>query len=79
MRRTLSYDAPPFYMPTDAPGGSGGSGGSSSASGGTGGGGSAGPDTGGEGAGEERISQYRRQLGERLYPKVRALRPVSDI
>ena len=75
MRRTLSYDAPPFYMPTDAPGGSGGgSAGSSSASGG---GGSAGPDTSGEGAGEERISVYRRQLGERLYPKVRALRPVS--
>lgn len=70
MRRTLSYDAPPFYMPTDAPGGSGGGPGSASASG------SSGADTSGEGAGEERISQYRRQLGERLYPKVRALRPA---
>ncbi|GFO10305.1 E3 ubiquitin-protein ligase ubr5 [Plakobranchus ocellatus] len=76
MRRTLSYDAPPFYMPTDGPGGSGGSAGSSSASGG--GAGSSGPDTGGEGGGVEAISQYRRQLGERLYPKVRALRPVGD-
>ncbi|KAK6960404.1 E3 ubiquitin-protein ligase UBR5 [Biomphalaria glabrata] len=60
MRRTLSYDAPPFYMPTDAPPGSSTSGvsGSDNADSGT-----------------EAISQYRRQLGERLYPKVRAYRP----
>ncbi|BFZ21562.1 hypothetical protein BsWGS_24601 [Bradybaena similaris] len=59
MRRTLSYDAPPFYMPTDPPAGS-----STSTSG------LENPDTG-----TEAITQYRRQLGERLYPKVRALRP----
>ncbi|KAH9487956.1 E3 ubiquitin-protein ligase ubr5 [Bulinus truncatus] len=60
MRRTLSYDAPPFYMPTDAPPGSS----TSSISG-----------TENSDTGTEAISQYRRQLGERLYPKVRALRP----
>ncbi|CAG5118736.1 unnamed protein product, partial [Candidula unifasciata] len=59
MRRTLSYDAPPFYMPTDPPAGS-----STSVSG------VDNPDSG-----SEAITQYRRQLGERLYPKVRALRP----
>ena len=57
MRRTLSYDAPPFYMPAEP---------SSSSSN---------PET--SETGTEAISQYRRQLGERLYPKVRALRPVS--
>ncbi|XP_059176788.1 E3 ubiquitin-protein ligase UBR5-like isoform X3 [Physella acuta] len=61
MRRTLSYDAPPFYMPTDAPPGSSTSGV---------------PSTENPDSGTEAISQYRRQLGERLYPKVRALRPA---
>ena len=60
IRRTLSYDAPPFYMPTEPPAGT-----------------STGPET--SETGTEAISQYRRQLGERLYPKVRALRPVSQI
>ncbi|CAL1532111.1 unnamed protein product [Lymnaea stagnalis] len=59
MRRTLSFDAPPFYMPTDPPPGSSTSGVS----------GTDNPENG-----TDAISQYRRQLGERLYPKVRALK-----
>ena len=55
--RTLSADAPPFYM-QDAPAGSGSS------------------DTG-EGSGNnEHLPAHRRQLGERLYPRVHSLQPV---
>nr|KAG5701108.1 hypothetical protein BaRGS_002584 [Batillaria attramentaria] len=61
-RRPLSYDATPFYMPSEAVGGSGaGSGGNSNESL---------PESG-----DTSISQHRRQLGERLYPKVRNLQP----
>lgn len=67
-RRTLSYDATPFYMPSDNSGGSGGAG----ATGGGGNSNESPPESG-----DTSISQYRRQLGERLYPKVRALQPVS--
>ena len=69
-RRTLSYDATPFYMPSDNSGGSGGGG-----AGATGGGGNSNESP--PESGDTSISQYRRQLGERLYPKVRALQPVS--
>ena len=57
-RRTLSYDAPPFYMPSDV---------SQSIS--------ANPEPPTE-PGED-MTQYRRRLGERLYPRVRALQPVG--
>lgn len=63
-RRNLSYDAPPFYMPADAPTSNNNPS-------------SAGPpssDSSSDGA-PDTVSQYRRQLGERLYPKVRALQP----
>ena len=59
-RRTLSYDAPPFYMPSEsslAPLGN--------------------PDLPSDPS-SETLSQYRRQLGERLYPRVRALQPVCN-
>lgn len=65
-RRNLSYDAPPFYMPADAPTSNNNPS-------------SAGPpssDSSSDGA-PDTVSQYRRQLGERLYPKVRALQPVG--
>lgn len=84
-RRTLSYDAPPFYMPTDAAS-SGSGGGSTSGVGSSAGGGSSSASGGSSGSagssdppaeGGDTISQYRRQLGERLYPKVRLLQPVS--
>lgn len=58
-RRNLSYDAPPFYMPSDT-------GPSSLASN---------PEPPSE-ANSDTISQYRRQLGERLFPRVRALQPA---
>ncbi|XP_055998190.1 E3 ubiquitin-protein ligase UBR5-like isoform X2 [Ostrea edulis] len=64
-RRTLSYDAPPFYMPADAP---------TSNNNNPGPAGQPSSDSGSEG-GPDTVSQYRRQLGERLYPKVRALQP----
>ncbi|XP_046357083.2 E3 ubiquitin-protein ligase UBR5-like isoform X2 [Haliotis rufescens] len=82
-RRTLSYDAPPFYMPTDAAS-SGSGGGSTSGVGSSAGGGSSSASGGSSGSagssdppaeGGDTISQYRRQLGERLYPKVRLLQP----
>ena len=57
-RRTLSYDAPPFYMPTDA---------SSNTS--------SNPEPPTDGS-IDTTMQYRRQLGERLYPRVRNLQPV---
>ncbi|KAL3890879.1 hypothetical protein ACJMK2_003152 [Sinanodonta woodiana] len=57
-RRGLSYDAPPFYMPSDS------------------------NSTGNSVSNEpqppessDTLSQYRRQLGERLYPRVQALQP----
>lgn len=85
-RRTLSYDAPPFYMPSDSSTSSsgGGTGGGSGSSGG-GGGGSGGGTGGGSSSSNndqptsenDSSSNYRRQLGERLYPKVRDLQPVS--
>lgn len=88
-RRTLSYDAPPFYMPSDsstsssASGAGGGSSGSSSGGGGGGAGGGSGGSGGGSSSGNneqptsdnDSSSNYRRQLGERLYPKVRDLQP----
>ncbi|KAK3087035.1 hypothetical protein FSP39_000732 [Pinctada imbricata] len=67
--QSLSYDAPPFYMPTDPPvplSNNNNAGGATSNPGGEGG------ST--DGAGDT-ISQYRRQLGERLFPKVRAMQP----
>lgn len=83
-RRTLSYDAPPFYMPSDSSTSSsgGGTGGGSGSSGG-GGGGSGGGTGGGSSSSNndqptsenDSSSNYRRQLGERLYPKVRDLQP----
>ena len=71
-RRTLSFDATPFYMPSDNSGGSGGRG-----SGATGGGSNSNESP--PESGDTSISQYRRQLGERLYPKVHALQPVSTV
>ena len=59
-RRTLSYDAPPFYMPSDT---------SPSAL--------SNPELPSDSS-SETLSQYRRQLGERLYPRVRNLQPVSN-
>ncbi|XP_033727140.1 E3 ubiquitin-protein ligase UBR5-like isoform X1 [Pecten maximus] len=71
-RRTLSYDAPPFYMPAESatanpattpP--------SVAVPNPTEGAGVPPP----EGSNSDTISQYRRQLGERLYPRVRVLQP----
>lgn len=86
-RRTLSYDAPPFYMPSDSSTSSsgGGAGGGSGSSGGGGGGSGGGGAGGGSSSSNndqptsenDSSSNYRRQLGERLYPKVRDLQPVS--
>lgn len=78
-RRTLSYDAPPFYMPTTESYGRGGGG----TGGGSSGGGSSGIGTGTSStestqeSGDTSLTVYRRQLGERLFPKVQALQPVS--
>ncbi|KAL8591738.1 hypothetical protein ACOMHN_032280 [Nucella lapillus] len=72
-RRNLSYEASPFYMPGDNPG-SGSGGGASATAGGGGGGGGNSSESVPEG-GDTNMSQYRRQLGERLYPKVRTLQP----
>ena len=58
-RRTLSYDAAPFYMPSDTSPAALSS-----------------PEIPTDSS-SETLSQYRRQLGERLYPRVRALQPVS--
>ncbi|XP_036356729.1 E3 ubiquitin-protein ligase UBR5 isoform X2 [Octopus sinensis] len=78
-RRTLSYDAPPFYMPSDsaAVGAGGGGGGGGGGSGGGGGGGGSNSNNNNEQQSSENdsSSNYRRQLGERLYPKVRDLQP----
>ncbi|XP_053381871.1 E3 ubiquitin-protein ligase UBR5-like [Mercenaria mercenaria] len=57
-RRTLSYDAPPFYMPSDANPNP-----------------SSNPEPPPEGS-SDTMTQYRRQLGERLFPRVRALQPA---
>lgn len=64
-RRTLSYEAPSFFMPSTDPTGIAVS--------------SSGNNTNESPpeSGDTSISQYRRQLGERLFPKVRALQPVS--
>lgn len=67
-RRSLSYDARPFFPPgaegtnTTSGGGSGGVGGGSS------GGGSSGYN--------EHLTLHQQQLGDRLYPKVQLLRPT---
>ncbi|GAB1606363.1 E3 ubiquitin-protein ligase UBR5-like [Argonauta hians] len=131
-RRSLSYDAPPFYMPSDnaavgagsssgsgsaaavgaggggavattgggaggssagggsggsSSSGSGGSNNSSNSGGGSSGGGGSSSSGGGGGSSSnnnneqqqpsdnDSSSNYRRQLGERLYPKVRDLQP----
>jgi E3 ubiquitin-protein ligase EDD1 len=66
LRSTLSLDAPPFFMPSDPLGSNNNTTPTSV------------PTT--EGAaepGSDTISQYRRQLGERLYPRVSALQAVS--
>ncbi len=62
-----------------ATGSSGGGGGSTGLGGGSGG--SAAND-GGEGtsaSNSEQIPPHRRQLGERLYPKVHSMQPVSSL
>ncbi|XP_052763231.1 E3 ubiquitin-protein ligase UBR5-like isoform X2 [Mya arenaria] len=56
-RRTLSYDAAPFYMPSDPSPNS-----------------VSNPEPPVDG-GSDTMTQYRRQLGERLYPRVRNLQP----
>ena len=76
-RRSLSLDAPSFYMSplegssSSSSGGApvGGSGGGATAGGGE-------PSTEG-GSSNDQMPPHRRQLGERLYPKVHALQPVS--
>lgn len=68
-RRSLSLDAPSFFMSLD--------GGSSSGTGAPGGAnGESSSDSHG-GNVNEHMPAHRRQLGERLYPKVHALQPVS--
>ena len=67
-RRSLSYDARPFFPPgaegtnTTSGGGSGGGGGGSSGS--------------GSGGYNEHLTLHQQQLGDRLYPKVQLLRPT---
>ncbi|KAL4218424.1 E3 ubiquitin-protein ligase ubr5 [Mactra antiquata] len=56
--RRLSYEAPPFFMPSDASPNP-----------------SSNPEPPPEGS-SDTMTQYRRQLGERLYPRVRALQPA---
>ena len=63
-RRTLSYDAPPFYMPSDVPGSSVDPASSDS-------------NPAPPAQSSDEMLPPRRQLGERLYPKVHALQPVS--
>lgn len=70
MRRTLSYDAPPFFMPVESASANPVATPPSSVI----------PTEGAgvpppEGSNSDTISQYRRQLGERLYPRVRVLQP----
>ena len=75
----LSYNAPPFYMSSDiADSSQAGAGGSATAMAVTvaGQGGGAANESQPE-ARDSPISLYRRQVGERLYPKVRVLQPVS--
>lgn len=84
LRRSLSFDAPPFYPSSDSAGsGSAGGGGL----GGTEGGASSSqptPSSSGGGVGgssgqqtsDTPVTLQRRQLGERMYPKVAALQPV---
>lgn len=69
---TLSFDAPPFYMPSDG----GPSAGTGSGGGGANAGGGSSSDSQQDAGDTSSIGQYRRQLGERLYPKVRALQPA---
>lgn len=66
-RRTLSYEAPPFYMPSE--GTSSGNSAVGSADGGEG--------TSASSSDTVHVPAHRRQLGERLYPKVQTLQPVS--
>ncbi|KAH3897177.1 hypothetical protein DPMN_021362, partial [Dreissena polymorpha] len=56
-RRNLSYDAAPFYMPSDPNASPGGN-----------------LEVPPDGS-SDTMTQYRRQLGERLYPRVRNLQP----
>ena len=73
-RRSLSYDAPPFHPMGEAGNAVAidGSAGQTGGGGGTGGGG-VGQQ---QGSGDSTMTQQRRQLGERLYPKVSMLQPV---
>jgi len=57
-RRLLSYDAQPFYMPSEPNPNP-----------------ASNPEPPTDSSGDT-MMQYRRQLGERLYPRVRALQPV---
>ena len=69
-RRTLSYDTPPFYMSEGA------SDSGANTAGPTGGANAAGASDGNANTADP-LSAQRRQLGERLYPKVQMLQPVS--
>ena len=71
-RRTLNYDAAPFYMPSDA----GSSESTESTSVLTAGLGLV--AAGSSAAATDPTSSQRRQLGDRLYPKVHALQPVRQ-
>ena len=68
-RRTLSYDAPPFYMASE--------GGPSSEQADLGAG-TADPGSSSGTGGAGSTSNQRRQLGDRLYPKVQSLQAVSQ-
>ncbi|XP_052085872.1 E3 ubiquitin-protein ligase UBR5-like isoform X2 [Mytilus californianus] len=64
LRSTLSLDAPPFYMPSDPAGTNNNSTPTTVPSS---------ESSSVTDSGSDTISQYRRQLGERLYPRVSAL------
>ena len=71
-RRTLSYDTPPFYMSSSE----GASDSGANAAGPAGSSTTAGASDGNTSTADP-LSAQRRQLGERLYPKVQMLQPVS--
>ncbi|XP_067014137.2 E3 ubiquitin-protein ligase UBR5 isoform X4 [Anabrus simplex] len=76
-RRSLSYDARPFSPPSNTDGGNTSNGGANGS--GNGGSGCSNSGAGGANAGSsgnnDHLSLHQQQLGERLYPKVQALRP----
>jgi E3 ubiquitin-protein ligase EDD1 len=67
-RRSLSYDARPFFPP--------GAEGTNTTSGGGGGGGGGGSSGSGSSGYNEHLTLHQQQLGDRLYPKVQVLRPT---